>query len=285
MHMSKKNMENMDSIAVVLTVHNRCACTIKCLQSLYEEYQHMDVYLTDDGCTDDTVESVRTQFPDVIILKGDGNLFWNRGMHLAYGKALEHGYDYYLLINDDIILSRGFLPKMLNCVKQLDNKSIVCGVTVDPETKERTYGIYTKNVQAVEVSNEVKYGYFSNANLLLVPAEIATAIGNLDYYFRHSLGDFDYTGRAVMAGYSLAQCPGVCAYCKRHEKLPKWRDVQYKLSDRLKHLYSPTGRNPKEFLHFDKRHYGIMIAIMHYLSIHLRCFFPRLFMFDYNEKE
>lgn len=68
----------MKTLAVLITVHNRKETTLQCLQRLYNqllinEYQ-IDVYLTDDGCTDDTPEAIRKQFPEVHIIKGDGNL-------------------------------------------------------------------------------------------------------------------------------------------------------------------------------------------------------------------
>ena len=57
------------NIAVLLTCHNRKAKTVKCMQSLYDALTHynrlhekdfidVEVYLTDDGCTDGTVEAV-----------------------------------------------------------------------------------------------------------------------------------------------------------------------------------------------------------------------------------
>ena len=79
------------SIAILLTVHNRRDKTLKCLECLYrqlplEEFT-ADIYLTDDGCTDGTSEAVQEAFPNVHILSGDGNLYWNQGMRLAWDAA------------------------------------------------------------------------------------------------------------------------------------------------------------------------------------------------------
>lgn len=81
----------MKLIAVLLTVHNRKEKTLCCLQNLFKQkipngYQ-IEVYLTDDGCTDGTPEAVHEQFPAVHIIKGDGSLFWNRGMYTAWDTA------------------------------------------------------------------------------------------------------------------------------------------------------------------------------------------------------
>lgn len=81
----------MKSIAVLLTVHNRKEKTLRCLQNLFKQEipadYLIDVYLTDDGCTDGTPEAIRAQYPQVHIIKGNGNLFWNRGMYTAWEAA------------------------------------------------------------------------------------------------------------------------------------------------------------------------------------------------------
>ena len=46
-------------------------------------------------------EAVGKMFPQVHIIKGDGNLFWNRGMYMAWQAAIkEKDYDFYLWLND-----------------------------------------------------------------------------------------------------------------------------------------------------------------------------------------
>ena len=95
----------MTSIAVLMTCHNRVNSTLECLAHLYEQTALdrvvLSVYLVDDGSSDGTGEQVHERFPDVNVLKGDGSLFWNGGMHRAFGEALKVGFDYYLWLNDD----------------------------------------------------------------------------------------------------------------------------------------------------------------------------------------
>ena len=96
----------MRSVAVIITVFNRKESTLNCLQTLKRQdildSCKITVYLTDDGCTDGTPEAVRTEFPKVRIVQGDGTLFWNRGMYTAWETAAkEKDYDFYLWLNDD----------------------------------------------------------------------------------------------------------------------------------------------------------------------------------------
>ena len=84
-------------IAILLTCHNRKPLTDRCLNSIFNNIPKraiIDVYLVDDGCTDGTSEMIRIKYPAVKLLHGDGNLFWNRGMHRAFSEAVKGDYEY-----------------------------------------------------------------------------------------------------------------------------------------------------------------------------------------------
>lgn len=66
-------------IAILLTCYNRKDKTYVCLNSLYKnisEYCQFDIYLVDDGSTDGTAMMIAKDFPEVILIKGSGSLFW-----------------------------------------------------------------------------------------------------------------------------------------------------------------------------------------------------------------
>lgn len=83
---------NICNIAVLLTCHNRREKTLSCLQSLFgatmPEGYKTEVFLVDDGSTDGTGEAVEKCFPQVTVIQGDGNLYWNKGMNLAWKNAV-----------------------------------------------------------------------------------------------------------------------------------------------------------------------------------------------------
>src|SRR3989442_11615885 len=79
-------------IAVILTCFNRKQKTIGCLnavltQSIYREVQ-IDFFITDDG-QDGTSEALGYMIPGINLLQGNGSLFWNGGMRLAWAQALK----------------------------------------------------------------------------------------------------------------------------------------------------------------------------------------------------
>jgi GT2 family glycosyltransferase len=111
---------------------------------------------------------------------------------------------------------------------------------------------------------------------VLIPSTVYQKVGNLDYRYRHAIGDIDYGLRALKKGISLIIAPSLIGHCEKHDSYPIWCNKFQKLNLRLKYLYSPLGNNPFKFFIFEFRHFGLMIAIKHFFSIHLRAFIPQL---------
>lgn len=264
-------------IAVLITCHNRKDKTLTCLEALYKcdipTGYTINIFLTDDGCTDGTADAVCTKYPQVHIVTGDGTLFWNRGMHLAWKTARQHAdYDYYLWLNDDTELKSDCIQKLL-CGT---NHQIIVGTTSNKSTGEITYGGFDKRNRHIIPGNDPINCEYFNGNIVLIPIEIVTTIGLNDPIFRHALGDFDYGMRARKARFELLVAPGILGYCDEHTAAPKWRNPSVSLYKRIIELYKPLGNDPFEFFVFDFRHNGLINAIIHFFSIHLRTLFPNL---------
>lgn len=273
----------MKKIAVIITVFNRIDKTILCLKKLYaqEETVHysIDVFITDGGSTDGTVEMVRKEFPDVDIRVEEG-LFWNRGMYKSWERASNKGgYDYYLWLNDDVTLYDDCIQTLLAASEENEDKAIIVGATVDTGSKSKlTYGgrIEGKGIAPID-GNLVKVDLF-NGNIVLVPSYVFERLGNLDYYYTHSKGDFDYGIRAKKAGIEVYQCGKALGECDVHPRIDKWCDPEVPLSQRLKMLYRPNGMPPHETFHLE-RQTNLIKALFHYFTVHIRCVFPQIWTY------
>lgn len=270
----------MPNIAVLLTVHNRKAKTLECLHRLYAQLPldgcQVDVYLTEDGCTDETPQAVGQQFPQVHIIHGDGNLFWNRGMYTAWQEAAKEDYDFYLWLNDDTFVYPNMLSTLLHASQQKENKAIIVGPTQSADHHTTTYGGRMANGQIAAVNGELTTIHYFNGNIVLIPRFVYQQLGNLDHYFTHSKGDFDYGLRAGKAGIKMYQVGTYLGECELHESLDKWCNPDVPFKQRWKMLHRPNGMPPKETFHLEKRHIGLFTAMFHYCTIYIRCIIPQL---------
>lgn len=271
----------INTIAVLLTCHNRREKTISCLHALFlcqlPKNDTIDVFLVDDGSTDNTSEAVKEAFPKVNLIQGTGDLFWNRGMCLAWESAIKNrDYSFYLWLNDDCLLLENALMLMLEYSKSINNNRIIVGATCTPVDGTINYsGLNFPNKKLIPNGTWQDCDYF-NGNIVLIPNFVFKKVGMLDKHFHHFLGDFDYGMRANKIGFVHSLAPTYLGICDDHESEPDWRNRSIPVFKRLKHLYTPSGNNPIQFFIFDKRHFGLYSALIHFISIHLRAFFPSI---------
>lgn len=276
-------MKGISKIAVLIACHNRKEKTINCLRALFNqsglgELYSLDVFLVDDASTDGTADAVKEIFPNVKVIEGDGNLYWNRGMHLAWKTAALHPeYDFYLWINDDTLIFEDTLEEMLACYKEAGGDAIICGSTCSPITKEYTYGGKTIKGDIVIPNGQIQECAIMEGNCVLISRTIFKAVGLIDSVFPHAIGDHDYGLRAIKKGFRILVARKYIGYCEQHETLPKWCLKEVPFNKRMKSLYSPLGNaHPTYFFIYERRHFGLFVAIRHYLSIHLRALIPSL---------
>lgn len=273
----------MQKVAVLLTVHNRREKTLACLGNCYQQIDSMKgdgvysfcVYLVDDGSVDGTSEAVAEAWPQTVIIRGDGSLFWNQGMRAAWEAAARDGQDFYLWLNDDTMMKEGALACLMETSSFLRHKAIVVGTAENAEG-ELSYGGRSKSGKLIVPDPAIPVPCFTfNGNLVLVPAHVYRILGGLDEHYSHSFGDFDYGVRAVKAKIVRVVAPGVLCVCDRNPGIPKWRDRAYSLKERVAYLHSPKGRPPREQFRYDCRCQGVLFALVHGLSIAMKVFFPK----------
>lgn len=271
--------ENKKTIAVLLTVHNRKDTTLCCLEKLFANNLPsnvcLNVYLVDDGCTDGTSEAVSSAFPKVNLIKGNGNLYWNRGMWTAWEEAAKNDFDYYVWLNDDTNLYPYAISTLLEASEAQNDVTIIVGATESSNHSIITYG--GRNDGKIPVPNGMlaEVSYF-NGNIVLVPSYVYHKLGNLDPYFTHSKGDFDYGLRAKKKGVRIYQAGKILGVCDSHPTIDKWCNPNVKFVERWRALWKPNGMPPHETFHLDRKHKGLIIACIHYVSTISRCCIPIL---------
>ena len=269
-----------ETISVLLTCYNRRENTLQCLHALYGAQlpvgSRLDVFLVDDGSTDGTAAAVNENFPNVKIIKGSGQLFWNRGMHLAWQTAANaNDYDYYLWLNDDTIVSKNALTTLLETSRSANDTSIVVGTTCDSDNSLLlTYGGRDNEGNIIIPDGSITSCDYFNGNIVWIPRKVFKVVGFNDVRFNHALGDFDYGKRASKKGIKSCIAPVVIGVCNNHATLPVWCNPKKPLSQRWKAFRTPLGHNPEEFFRYEYRHNGILVALFHYMTNHLRVIFP-----------
>ena len=190
-------------------------------------------------------------------------------------EAAKEDPDFYIWLNDDMLLKPGAFSVLLENSSYLKHRAIVVGTAVDSKG-EYSYGgrtVYGRIIPPDPVIPVVCDIF--NGNLVLVPKSVYEAVGTMDQFYSHGFGDFDYGVRADKAGITSVVAPGVLAVCDRNPGIPKWRNAAFPLKERFSALSDPKGRPLKEQFVYDSRRSNVFVAAGHICSILLKVLFPK----------
>lgn len=203
-------------VAVLMTCHNRAEITLRSLACLEQAALGMqiDVFLVDDGSTDGTGDRVKAKYPNVNVTLGDGNLYWAKGMHLAWQTASKRcDYDFYLWLNDDLQLKPGAITGLFADYEMV--KSVVVGACSEDVTEAScSYGVSDARDKKISPNGSPQQatGWF-NGNFVLVPKSVYNKIGMISPEYSHARADYDYAERLKKAHipfYCSSRYVGVC---------------------------------------------------------------------------
>lgn len=257
------------SLAAILTCHNRKEKTLSCLDSFFSFYPDADAFLTDDGCTDGTADAIRVRYPQVHIIKGNGSLYWSRGMRLAWQEAIKYDYDYYLWLNDDVVLYPEVVSELWECCH--DGHAIVCGIVEDVIDHGIIYSGFDRAYRKILPTGRTQHIHYMNGNVVLIPKSVVERIGIIDSHYLHDLGDYDYGQTAIEHGIEVLSTKCIVAGGYRG----KGYEIRLRglsLIGRLKSLTQPLNSPLKQFFYYKWKHYGLfraLLAVNHRLWINI----------------
>jgi GT2 family glycosyltransferase len=250
-----------------MTCHNRVTTTLRCLDSLFGQARteaSVGLFLVDAGSTDGTAEAVARSYPQVNVIRRGDDLYWCGGMRVALARAYEDDPDYYLWLNDDVVLDVGALANLLSTQASLDHRerppAIVVGSTRDPTSGRVTYGGVTRShplrrlrYELVVPGEQPRRVETMNGNCVLVPREVVARIGTLASVYTHGLADYDYGHRAERAGCEVWIAPGTIGTCAHNDPVP---DPLTFLDYGRRTTAPTTGLPPQEWTAFSRRWAG-----------------------------
>lgn len=105
---------NNPSVAIILVNFNNETDTIACVNSLEKiTYPNCKIFIVDNGSDEKSVSKLRPLAGgDIELIETGKNLGFSGGNNVAVKKALDAGFDYILLLNNDTEVEPDFLDKL-----------------------------------------------------------------------------------------------------------------------------------------------------------------------------
>lgn len=208
--------EDYPQVVLVVPVYNNKEDTAEFLESVKGvTYPNYKVIIIDDGSTDGTEELITEKYSYVILLKGDGNLWWSGANNRGIKKAIEIGADYALLTNNDTIVDSQFISTLVDTAEKNPKSIPVSKVYYYDDPKRILYaggeisrswdfkkiGYNKVDNGDYETSYDVKW---STCTGILINTAFFEDVGTMDYKnFPQYRADVDFTFRAYKKGYRL----------------------------------------------------------------------------------
>jgi GT2 family glycosyltransferase len=260
---------------IVIPVHNRRETTLACLHVLQGQgvLEWATLVIVDDGSTDGTARAVRSAFPQAVVLEGDGNLWWGRGINLGMQWAFAQGAESVVWLNDDTYPRPGALEQLVQISGE--RQSIATAQCLLRETGELHYGGLRKTKTTTEFipcpPGEIMNCDTICGNCVCIPRIAFERVGLIDVnVFPHFAGDADYGLRAKEVGVPLfivgdALCD--CSYGDAKNRR-SWLLGDQSIADLWRGCFHPyNGILSRCGIIFRLRHWGL-----HGLGWLLKCF-------------
>lgn len=206
-------------IYIVIPVFNRKVLLHNCLSSLRSQTnQNFKVIVVDDGSTDGTSDMLRENFPEVIVLKGDGNLWWTGATNMGVRHALSlcKEDDFIMALNDDLVVGPEYIdtfykvaaahPDALigSVVTDINNRDVIFsgGVRINWFTAKHIGLNVGKSLASFGKGHYEEVSYLTGRGVLF-PSKVFRKIGVYNDKHYAQCGDPELPRRAQMAGFKL----------------------------------------------------------------------------------
>lgn len=214
----------MKRVLTIIVTYNFEPWLDKCIQSLLSSTYPNDVLILDNNSQDTTVQSIKQRYPSIRMIANSSNLGFGRANNVGLNIALEEGYDFAFLVNQDAWIASDCLEKLIAGCQ--DEFGIISPMHLDGTERKLDTGFadYIKN--ATEKDN---YGVvpFINAAFWLLPTHVLKTIGGFSPIFFHYGEDKDYANRIRYHQLKTAFIKDAFAYHDRQNR-PFKREAYYK---------------------------------------------------------
>jgi GT2 family glycosyltransferase len=212
----------LDQIAIVILNWNGVKFLHEFLPSVIQHSENARIIVADNASTDESVEVIRTQFPNVEIILNESNGGFAKGYNDALKKI---DSEFYLLLNSDVEVSENWLnplfeaiqnPKVAGCQPKVlahanpmkFEHAGACGGFLDhnyyPFCRGRIFNETEIDQQQYAGTTEV---FWTSGACMLIRSKLFHQVGGFDEQFFAHMEEIDLCWRIKKLGFSFLVVP------------------------------------------------------------------------------
>lgn len=176
------------------------------------DYDKWRVFIVDNASSDDSVEMIRRDIPDAVLIEISENLGFAGGCNVGIRKVLELGLEYVFLLNSDARVVPDALGKLVSTSQQLNDRGVLGSlVRYFPSGQVQFMGSrrslvsgrphwFTEAEDAEQLQQDLIDTDFIFGAALFAPAEMFREVGLFDERFFLNYEETDWCYRAAALG-------------------------------------------------------------------------------------
>jgi GT2 family glycosyltransferase len=247
-----------NKVCVVVPVHNRLELTKKFIENFSQNsYTNYKIVIVDDGSTDGTEIELKKEFPNIIILKGNGELWWSGSTNLGVKYAIDNDFDFVLTINNDSTSDKNLLKNLIKAEESHKDSIIGAKVMIGSTNKIWATGVrvsfYTVpflhlvncnfDSSDINISENLLETMALAGNGVLVPISVFKRIGLYDSNWCPQYhGDTEFTYRARKNNIKSYVAMDALVYNNEFVASPKFSFYNELFSKKSPHYWRPIVR-------------------------------------------
>ena len=201
-------------VSIIIANYNGLELLKKCLMSLSKiQFTNYEIILVDNNSSDNSVNYVTKNFPQIILIKLDENKGFAEPNNIA--SKIAKG-EYLLFLNNDTIVTENFLTELLNVIKNNEKIAICQSLLLKPGGEIDSCGDFIDPLGVVYSSKTIPKTEqeISSAKgaCMLIRKVIFDELNGFDEKFFASFEDVDIGWRSWIKGYEVILSPKSIVY-------------------------------------------------------------------------
>ena len=198
-------------VLVIIVSYNFEQWMKRCLESLRHSEMPIDVLVLDNDSKDNTIELIRTHYPEVRLIENRKNLGFGQANNLGMQIALEEGYDFVFLMNPDAWIDSNTIDTLVTLSQKHPKYGILSPVhlTGKGDKPDPGFGDYANIRELKELPNtdEILPLPFINAAFWMIPIAVLKQVGGFSPLFYHYGEDKDFVNRLHFHHFQVGYAP------------------------------------------------------------------------------
>ncbi len=219
----------MDSLLIIIVTFNGKSHIKQCLKDI-KNIPNSEIIIIDNHSDDDTVQIIKNIFPNITLITNEKNIGFGQANNIGFRYALEKGFHFVLLLNQDTYIDKKAITSLLNVMDSNKEYGILSPLHFYSENKlQKSFSYHiksnTKLVKDLEnniLNQEIYDVPFVNAAIWLLSKECIEKVGGFCPEFFHYGEDDNYCHRVQFRGYKIGVVPTIKGFHLSLDKHPKY---------------------------------------------------------------